>query len=117
MGRRISLEGETKLDELGVRQQSQVGAFEGMSFCVGWHEAGVIIKRALRTPPSNLGHTWLIRRLEIIIIISGRGGCGWKYVGRCLLHCSAAQFIMTRFGFKLLAARKTVKPRIPPGTR
>jgi hypothetical protein len=29
---RTSLKGETELDQLGMRQQGQVGAFEGVAF-------------------------------------------------------------------------------------
>ena len=35
MERRIRLKRETKLDKLSVRQQGQVGAFEGMPFRIG----------------------------------------------------------------------------------
>jgi hypothetical protein len=35
MERRIRLKRETKLDQLGVGQQGQVGAFEGVPFRVG----------------------------------------------------------------------------------
>jgi hypothetical protein len=105
MDGRISLECETKLDKLSVRQQRQVGAFEGMSFCVGcWQEEGMSSRARLgNTPlvPSNFGRTWPVHRLEVMIDFSGSGSCRWRCIGCRLLHCLAAQFIMSRFVFKL----------------
>jgi len=63
--RRISLECETELDELSMRQQHQVGAFEGISFCVGCcsKEEGISLRARLGdTGPINL-RTHLARPL------------------------------------------------------
>jgi len=77
MDGRISLKCERELDELSVRQQRQVGAFEGVSFCVGcWKEEGMSSRARLGdTPlvPLNFGRTWLVRRSETMIDVSGRG--------------------------------------------
>src|SRR6266436_3114707 len=42
--------------------------------------------------PVELGRTWLVRRWDRLIDSGG--------IGRCLLHCSAAQFIITRFVYE-----------------